>query len=44
MDSVSLKLKTTEKRLVAACMQSEREQRRRRNEMVAGPAHSKEKW
>jgi hypothetical protein len=42
MDSVSLTLKTAEKRLVAACVQSEREQRRRRHEMVAGPAHKKE--
>jgi hypothetical protein len=36
MGSVFLTLKTAEKRLVAARMQSEREQRRRRHEMVAG--------
>ena len=39
-----LTLKTAEKRLVAACMQSEREPRRRMHEMVAGPVHSKEEW
>ncbi len=44
MDSVFLTLKTAEKRLVAACMQSEREPRRRMHEMVAGPVHSKEEW
>ncbi len=44
MDSVFLTLKTAEKRLVAACMQSEREPRRRMHEMVAGPVHSREEW
>ena len=42
--SFFLTLKTAEKRLVAACMQSERAPRRRMHEMVAGPVHSKEEW